>query len=482
MPKHSPAGNQQNDSRQERWLRRLDRWVIPVLLLALVGGLPGCLFKKKKAAAPTMIQQGPIRIVFLPANIAAEDTGQRWLSLAVPVLLTKLATLSPDLEPVPLWQLLPVAAENAGASRTINPELTSYMASRMGGWWGTMAEITPSKNGFTLVIDFVPVRTSDYAFRFQKDTSANSLESDLRAALEEFLHYRLPEPAMSRSSSGAMDMGLVRQVAEVLDNDYGWFVQPSPGKGEAVAASLAGADKQLAPLVLSPTLYPVVGSLPAPPPAPIKSAPPIPPPPVEEQKPPGKSEVTPAPAAPTPAMPAEEPAHPAASAQAAPVQPEIQLTVEVPPPKTFTLRVTRPRPPSPAAPREALTSGSSRASPAPARAGPPSGSGSTSREAKARAPLSEKPILLSESASPHTSANSPFRIQIGSMRDRTNAEAEAQRLAKEGLKSEVVETELEGTGTWYRVYLTGFHSRREAISAGRKLQAKGLIQAFLPSP
>ena len=106
MPKHSPAGNQQNDSRQERWLRRLDRWVIPVLLLALVGGLPGCLFKKKKAAAPTMIQQGPIRIVFLPANIAAEDTGQRWLSLAVPVLLTKLATLSPDLEPVPLWQLL----------------------------------------------------------------------------------------------------------------------------------------------------------------------------------------------------------------------------------------------------------------------------------------------------------------------------------------------------------------------------------------
>jgi cell division protein FtsN len=68
------------------------------------------------------------------------------------------------------------------------------------------------------------------------------------------------------------------------------------------------------------------------------------------------------------------------------------------------------------------------------------------------------------------------------MRDRTNAEAEAQRLAKEGLKSEVVETELAGTGTWYRVYLTGFHSRREAISAGRKLQAKGLIQAFLPSP
>jgi cell division protein FtsN len=481
MPKHSPAGDQQNDSRQERWLRRLDGWIIPVLLLALIGGLPACLFKKKKASAPTMIQQGPIRIVFLPANMSAEDTEQRWLSLAVPVLMTKLATLSPDLEPVPLWQLLPVAVENAGATRTINPELTSYMASRMGAWWGTMAEITPSKNGFTLVVDFVPVRASDYAFRFQKDTSANSLESNLRDALEEFLHYRLPEPAMSKASSGAMDTGLLRQVAEVLDSDYGWFVQPSPGKGEAVAASLAGVDKKLAPLVLSPTLYPVVGSVPAPEPAAIKPSPPIPPPPIEEQKPPGRSEVSPAPAVPPP-VPAEQPAPPAASVRAGPVQPEIQLTVEVPPPKTFTLRVTRPRPPAPAAPREAIASGGSRASPAQARAGPPSGSGSSSRQARASSPLSEKPIMLSESASPHTSPTPSFRIQICSMRDRSNAEAEARRLARQGLKSEVEETELEGSGTWYRVYLTGFRSRSEAIAAGRKLQAKGLIQAFLPSP
>jgi cell division protein FtsN len=68
------------------------------------------------------------------------------------------------------------------------------------------------------------------------------------------------------------------------------------------------------------------------------------------------------------------------------------------------------------------------------------------------------------------------------MRDRTNAEADAQRLAKTDLKTEVEEVDLKENGTWYRVYLTGFQSRREASKAARKLQTEGLIRDFLPVP
>ena len=459
-------------------LRRLHRWVIPVLLVTLIGSAPACLFKKKKAAAPAVVPAGPIRIVFLPINIGADDSELRWMSLAVPALMSKLAAASPDFDPVPLWQLLPVAVENAGASRTINPELASYLASRMGARWAAMGDITPSKDGFILLVDFVPVKTAAYAFRYQKPASQSSLESNLRQATDEFLHYQLANPAIVKESKSAMDVGLLRQIAETLDSDYGWFVPPAPGKGDAVAASLSRLDGKLARLIFSPTLYPVVGT---PPPAPETKVPVprIPPPPPESQKPPDTSMVAPA-----PSIPADQPAPAPVPALAVIAEPAAETDVEIPPPKHFTLRVERSLPSGSGTAGETLNSGNSKGSPVSARAGPSSAPASPVREARDRssATPSKNPIPPPESSGMQTSRASAFRVQVSSLRNRRSAEDEARRLAKTGLKTEIEEADLKEHGTWYRVYLTGFQSRTEAIQAAKKLQAADLIRDFLPVP
>ena len=314
MARHTPTDDGQNDARRRRRLRRLSWWVVAVLLVTLTSGAPSCLFKKKPAA-PEVVPQGPVRLVFLPANIAADSAAMRWLSLAVPVLMGKLATVSTDLDPVPLWQSMPIAVENAGAARVINPELASYVASRMGARWAATGDLAPAKNGFTLIVDFIPVNTASYAYRYQKAVSTSSLESNVRQAMDEFIRYRVPKPAVSKESKATMDTGLLQQIAETVDSDYGWFVPATPGKGDAIAAAVSRSDSKFARLIFSPTLYPVVG---APPPAPqtTRPTPMLPPPPPEGQKPPDTSEV-----APSSTVPAELPATLPAQAQAASAEP-----------------------------------------------------------------------------------------------------------------------------------------------------------------
>ena len=314
MARHTPTDDGQNDARRRRRLRRLSWWVVAVLLVTLTSGAPSCLFKKKPAA-PEVVPQGPVRLVFLPANIAADSAEMRWLSLAVPVLMGKLATVSTDLDPVPLWQSMPIAVENAGAARVINPELASYVASRMGARWAATGDLAPAKNGFTLIVDFIPVNTASYAYRYQKAVSTSSLESNVRQAMDEFIRYRVPKPAVSKESKATMDTGLLQQIAETVDSDYGWFVPAAPGKGDAIAAAVSRSDSKFARLIFSPTLYPVVG---APPPAPqtTRPTPMLPPPPPESQKPPDTSAV-----APSSTVPAEQPATLPAQAQAASAEP-----------------------------------------------------------------------------------------------------------------------------------------------------------------
>jgi hypothetical protein len=475
MPRHSPTDDRQNSSRREWILRRLHWWVIPVLFVTLIGGAPACLFKKKKAAAPAAVPAGPIRIVFLPTNLGADNAELRWMSLAVPVLMTKLASVSSDLDPVPLWQLMPVAVENAGASRIINAELASYLASRMGARWAIMGEIAPSKDGLTLLVDFIPVKTAAYAFRYHKAASPSSLESNLRQAMDEFLHYQLTEPAAGKESKAALDTGLLRQIAETLDSDYGWFVAPAPGKGDAIAASLSRSDSKLARLIFSPTLYPVVGP---PPPAPETTipVPRVPPPPPEDQKPPDPGTVGPA-TAPT----APEPAPPPDTSQSMIAEPATEEGVEVPPPKSFTLRIERRLPSGSDAEGTSPAGGNSRGFPVSARAGPPSpphGPSGKAGEGPNRNPAANQPTPP-QSFGLQTSQASPFRIQVSSLRSRSSAEKEAGRFAKTDLATEIVEVDLGPNGTWYRVYLIGFQSRTDAVEAAKRLKAEGLIHNFL---
>lgn len=480
MPKYSQTDNRQKDPWQRRALHRSHRWIVLLMLVALVGGPPACLFKKKKATAPEVVPTGPIQIVFLPANAATDNSELRWMSLAVPVLLTKAAGVSSDLDPVPLWQILPVAVENAGASRVVNPELAGYLASRMGARWAAMSEITLAKSGFTLLVDFIPTKASAYAFRYQKAVSSGTLESNLRQAIDEFLHYQFSEPKIAKESIAETDAGLLRKIAEALDGDYGWFVPPTPGKAESVAAALSQADSKLARLIFSPMLYPIVGSPPAPPPAAIRPVPQMPPPPPESQKPPETSLAAP----PSTAVPAERPIPSPEQVQAVPAESEVPIAVAVPPPKTFILRVDRPLSLESAAVRETRDSKNPRGSPAPARAGPPSTPDRASRTPAVGTSIipSKNPTPPPESLTPQTSQASSFRIQISSLRNRANAEAEVRRLTETGLTALIEEVELGETGIWYRVYLTGFPSRSEALKAAKKLRAESLIHDFLLIP
>lgn len=477
MPRYSPTDTRQNHTRREGVLRRLHWWVVPVLLVAIAGGTPSCLFKKKKAAAPEVVPQGPIRLVFLPANITADNSEMRWLSLAVPVMLSKVSALSTDLDPVPLWQSMPIAVENAGAARAINPELASYVASRMGARWAAMGDLAPSKDGFTVIIDFIPVNTASYAYRYQKALSLSALESNLYQATSEFLNYRLPKPVIAKESRATMDTGTLRQIAEALDSDYGWFVPPAPGRGDAIAAGLSRSDSRLARLIFSPTLYPVVGA-PPPPPQPTVPMPRIPPPPPESEKPPGTSSATPA-----PAEPGAQPVAPPAQTQAVSPERASDPATEAPQQVTSTLPVSQPLPSMTGAGGESDIAADSRGSPAAARAGPPSPSAtSPAVEDKSRKAPLRNSLQPSESCRPPTSAPQLFRIQVASMRNRNGAENEAARFGRTDLTVEIVEADLGPKGTWYRVQVTGFQSRTEATNAGRRLKAEGVIQDFLIVP
>lgn len=275
-----------------------------------------------------------------------------------------------------------------------------------------------------------------------------------------------------------MDTGLLRQIAETMDSDYGWFVPPAPGKGDAIAAAVSRSNSKFARLIFSPTLYPVVG---APPPAPQtpKPAPMLPPPPPESQKPPDTSAV-----APSLPVPAEQPATLPAQAQAASAEPATDADVEVPPPRTFTLRVSRPLPAGSAATAAAQNTGNSRGSPAAARAGPSSPMPGPVNEAKdiaSKTPRRNSP-QPSEYRSPQTSVSSKFRIQVSSLRNRKGAENEARKFARTDLATAIEEVDLGSKGTWYRVYLTDFQSRAEALKAARRLKAEGLIRDFLLVP
>ena len=71
-----------------------------------------------------------------------------------------------------------------------------------------------------------------------------------------------------------------------------------------------------------------------------------------------------------------------------------------------------------------------------------------------------------------------IRIQVSSSRSRKNAEAEADRLAKAGLKTEIEVVKMPEDGTWYRVRVPGFRTRRAAVEAAAALRSKGLIRDF----
>jgi hypothetical protein len=335
-------------------------------------------------------------------------------------------------------------------------ETAAYVASRLSARWATQGEVGPDESGVSMLIDFVPSKATVVAFRYEKKGQLQSTGNHVREACQQFLRYlvarpldenaRMPEPAA------------VRQVAEAIDREYGWFVPAEPGKSGSVVSTLGQTDKQLAGLLFNPNLYPGIGTKPANNPAQQeKTAQPAP----QPANVPGPAVVQPQPS-PTVSPPKSEPKPPAAPEPQAAVQDEDFV---LPPPKSFTQKV-----------ESSSVSRASEPKPAPARPVPAGGEQLPAQKLPAGEQLAAEKINASSPPSRPSAAG--IRVQVLSSRNRQEAEALAELLKGRGLKPTIEEVDLREKGIWFRIRLHGYATRSEASEAVQKLVDEGAIKDF----
>jgi hypothetical protein len=414
---------------------------LAALLLALVlaASGPACLFhrgKGKKAKAPTYPAQ-PIRVALLPLNVPSDDADLQRVSLAAVALLAKEAENAQDLEIVPVWQVMPVATEALGSSRTVTEEIAAYVASRVSAKWATVGELKPGKNGVSLLLDLIPAKTTLVAYRYRAETRAEALSGDFREAIQQFLRYQVARP-LPKGGKSAIDAEQLKEISTALDREHGWFGQAEPGKAEKTFAGVARNDDKLARLLFNPSLY---QPAPAPRPAAPSSGSAAPPAPS-----PAPVAAAPAPAAVTTAP---QPSPPAATANAerreAPEQP-------APPVREFTAPVKAPPVPLATAPPPRTPTRPERKSPAAASPAP--------------------------AATPEKAAAGGIRVQVLSTRSKKEADAKTSELKRAGFVAVLEEADLKEKGVWYRLRLEGFETREAALAVAKKLQEAHVISDY----
>ena len=276
------------------------------LALIAVLLLPGCFFRKKKTAA-AKFPPAPVRIVLLPLNIPQGNTDLRWVALAHMILAAKELEDAVDLEVVPIWEAVPAALESLGGSRSISPEVAADTAIRANARWAIQGDLTPSKDGLTFLIDFIPRKASDIPFRYQNDIRIESLSTHLREAFEQFLRYLVARPLARRERTG-MDTARLKEIAEAVDKEYGWFSPQEAGRAQKAFSTLAAGDNRLARLIFNPAVYasPTARPVATQPLAPAATSP-AQTAPAQPPAEPARIEPTPAPSLQTPAAQAPQP-------------------------------------------------------------------------------------------------------------------------------------------------------------------------------
>jgi hypothetical protein len=214
-----------------------------------------CLFKKNKKVAVT--PPTGIRLAILPFNVPLANQDLRWTALAAPIMMAKVSESARDLEVIPLWETMPVAIEAGGASRSFTPETAAYVASWFSAKWSAMGEISPTKSGVSMMIDFMPSRTTLVPFRFTRDGKIDAIGTSLPEAYSQFLRYLAARPLLP-AKKDLQQMTAMKNLAEALDREYGWFVAAEPGKAQGIVSELARTDERLARLLFNPTVYPVL--------------------------------------------------------------------------------------------------------------------------------------------------------------------------------------------------------------------------------
>jgi len=174
--------------------------------------------------------------------------------MAMPIMMAKISQRAPALDPVPLWESMPTALEAAGNSRSFTPESAAYVATWLTAKWAAMGEFTPVQKDYSLMVDFIPAKSTLIAFRYIKTGTADSVEPNLNRSIEQFLGYLVASPIQTAKAK-AQGMTSLKKLAEAIDREYGWSVEAEPGKAQEIAASLAQSDARLARFLFNPTLY-----------------------------------------------------------------------------------------------------------------------------------------------------------------------------------------------------------------------------------
>jgi len=232
-------------------------FLISLTLLGLLFA-PGCLFRRHKSPPPAPVIPAPTRIAFLPMNIPQKNTELRWVSLAAPVLMAQVAQGAQDLEPVALWESIPTALQSLGDSRTITADVAELVATRLTARWATQGDIRPANDALFLRLDFIPSRSTLVPFRYEKESSIDELDPHMRVAFDQFLRYLIVRP-LNEDNIQPLEAKKLKEVAEALDIEYGWFQPAKPGEAAKIAEDLAHSNPSLARALFSPTLYPFLG-------------------------------------------------------------------------------------------------------------------------------------------------------------------------------------------------------------------------------
>jgi len=228
-----------------------------LLIVALVitfGFIQSACSKKNKVAIPPI---SGVQLALIPFNIPSGNQDLRWTAMAGPIMMAKASEYAQDIEVIPLWQSMPAALETGGASRTFTAESAASIASFLAVEWSAMGEISPTKSGVSIMIDFIPPRSIQVPFRFKKSGKIDDVGSQLPAALNQFLYYLAARP-LAPIDKKIPTMTEMKSLAEVLDREYGWFVEANPGKANEAVADLARTDERLARMLFNPALYPAL--------------------------------------------------------------------------------------------------------------------------------------------------------------------------------------------------------------------------------
>jgi len=225
--------------------------------------LQGCFFRGSRTNSPT----GPaprVSIAVLPLNIPEppQASGSRLqgptlqtLSIASAVMATNVLQGIPDVEQVPLWRTLHAASSLIDKSRRATPSEAAKLANMLSVRWAMTGEIAPNPEGYVLIIDFIPAKSSGIPFRYQRDLQPETLARRVNEALEQFLRYAQHPVPQTKTLTRPVDWSDLFRLAEAIDREYGWFSPPAPGKAQVVYASVLARDPRLASLFFNPDLY-----------------------------------------------------------------------------------------------------------------------------------------------------------------------------------------------------------------------------------